>query len=431
MTHRRRPILDLALACALLSGCGGPTSPLAGTRPNILFVLTDDLRWDGLGAYGNASVRTPNLDALAREGLRFDAFYVASPVCQDSRAAFLTGLYPHQAGIEQKQLRHRIADGVDTLATHLGRAGYVTGFVGKAHLASDPSRWGFAEVPLYLPGSGGPFAPEQRHRMFVKGREKRVEGHAPRRLVNAAIRFVERHRDERWFLWVAPTSPHFPYEAHPDFVYRPEDLDPPPGLPPGQFSGLGRWQGYYSLVSRLDHHLGRLFARLDELGLSENTLVLVTSDNGIMHGSHGTAGKGVWYDEATRVPALLRWPGRMAAGSTSASLVSSVDLLPTLLELAGLDVPADLEGRSFLPVLAGEATRSLAYSEFVTHTRGRQWAMVRDGRYKLVELPGGRGRLYDLERDPYELENRVEDPALAERALALFERLAEWDRATP
>jgi len=421
----------LALACALLSGCGGPASPLAGTRPNILFVLADDLRWDGLGAYGNASVRTPHLDTLAGEGLRFDAFYVASPVCQGSRAAFLTGLYPHQAGIEQKQLRQRIGAGVPTLATHLAEAGYVTGFVGKAHLGGDPSRWGFHESPLYLPGSAGAFDPRERTRLFVDGREEKVEGHLPERLVDAAVGFVVRHRDEHWLLWLAPTSPHFPYEAHPDFPYRFDDLTPPPGYPPGEAVGLKTfWEGYYSLISRLDRELGRLLARLEELGLAENTLVLVTSDNGLMLGSHGGVGKAVWYEEATRVPALLRWPGRVAAGSTAKSFVSSVDLLPTLLELAGLEVPADLEGRSFLPALAGEPTRSLVYSEWVTPGRGRRWAMVRDRRYKLAEVPGGSDHLYDLERDPHELENRIGDPALAGQAEVLSERLAGWSRAT-
>jgi choline-sulfatase len=430
MLQRPRDLTAFALAAALLAGCGGG-EPLAGARPNILFVLADDLRWDALGVTGNPTVLTPELDALARGGHRFDAFYVASPVCQAARLSFLTGLYPHQAGVDQSDRRLGIGPGVGTLATHLREAGYVSGFVGKGHLLGDPASWGFDESPFYIRGrmSGQEWrGPEP---VLVDGHEDTIEGHATGRLIDAAIGFVERHRDERWLLWLAPSAPHFPYTPQPDFPYRPREVEVGPGFPPrGEFEPVA-WAGYYSLIGQLDHELGRLFARLDALGLSDDTLVLVTSDNGLMHGSHGLPGKAVWYDEATRVPALLRWPGRVAPGSSSAALVSSVDLLPTLLVLAGLPPPQGLEGRSFLPVLRGQPVHPGVYAEIVVPPARRSWAMVRDEHYKLAELGDGRMRLYDLERDPHELENVVTAPAHAELALALEARLQAWERATP
>jgi arylsulfatase A-like enzyme len=425
------------LAALLLgagAGCGAPTG-LGGERPNILFILADDLRWDALGSYGNEGVRTPNLDALAREGLVFDAFYVANPVCSASRASFLSGLYTFQRGVLRPAYRTLLDEGTPTVASLLGAAGYRTGFVGKAHLGGDPRRWGFEEVPFHYPGFHVYDPPEVRTRYYEDGREVVIEGDATQRIADAAIEFIERQRDVRWFLWLATTAPHWPYHSNESHPYRPETIEHPPGYPPGEALALReRWAAYYSSVSTLDEHVGRVLARLDELGLRDDTLVFFTSDNGIMHMSHGIVGKAVWFEEALRQPAILRWPGRVAPGRRAGALVSSVDFVPSVLELAGVEAPDSLEGRSFLPVVdADREVREHVFAESVRSPQdgGGTWQMVRDERFKLVQFTDREEeRLYDLDADPHEQRDLAELPEYAEVAERLRARLRRWRQTT-
>src|SRR3954469_9702686 len=176
----------------------------AGERPNILFILTDDQRWDDAGYTGNAVVRTPAMDRLAREGARLDRFYVASPLCCPSRAALLSGLYPHQRrnGVLDNRHGTDLPADTPTVATRLNDLGYVTGFVGKAHLGGDPRRWGFAECPVWLPEAPTPH--ENPSPMF-DGRRKTARGTITSVFTDAARHFVERHQRQPWFLWFATT----------------------------------------------------------------------------------------------------------------------------------------------------------------------------------------------------------------------------------
>lgn len=401
----------------------------------MLFILADDLRWDALGSYGNDVVKTPELDALAREGLVLDAFYVANPVCNASRAAFLSGRYTFQRGVLRPAYRTLLEAGTPTVASLLEQAGYRTGFVGKAHLNGDPRTWGFRELPLYTPGmqAGDPF--EVQETFFADGERIRIQRDPTPRIADAAIGFLERHRGERWFLWIATTAPHWPLhynEAHP---YSPDEIVRPPGYPPDEPFGLReQWVEYYSVVSTLDEHVGRVLARLDELGLRDETLVFFTSDNGLMATSHGIAQKGVWFEESVRQPAILRWPGRIEPGRRSSALVSSVDLLPTLLGIAGVAAPEGLEGRSFLPLLEkGRATREQVFAESVRsfHDGGGSWQMVREGPLKLVQFTDRRQEhLYDLASDPHETRDLIGQPELAERAERLRARLRSWRETT-
>lgn len=422
-----------ALVAVLLALAAGGCAR-AVERPNVLFVLADDLRWDMLGVYGNEIVRTPSLDALAREGTRFDAFYVAHPVCNESRAAFLTGRYVHQRGIERLPPRRgRASTGVGedtrTVAHVMKEAGYNTGFIGKAHLRGVPQAWGFDEAPLYTPGFQVGQAEVQRDRFFAARRPVLLRGEKSPRLVDAAIDFIERQGEQRWFLWLATTAPHRPWyydEAHP---YSEKDLRPP-GFPPDpEREDWSGWAAYYSLVSTLDAELGRLFRRLDELGIARETLVVFTSDNGVMHGSHGVPGKGVWYEESVRQPLIVRWPG-LTDGARSDALVSSVDLFPTLADLVGGETPAGLGGESWLPLLRGEPARSrTVFASGVRPARlgGGSWTMaVADG-HKYVELPeSGERFLYDLGADPHELADLAEAPGQRRRIERLARRIREW-----
>lgn len=305
-------------------------------KPNILFILTDDHRWDALGCYGNTSIKTPHFDRLAIDGVRFDAFTIASPLCCPSRAALLSGLYPHQNGVIRNIDSPDLRPGTPTVATHLNAAGYVTGFVGKAHMGEDPTAWGFSDCPVVLAPGG--VKTHENPLLLVNGVEKRVPGLITEIFTDAAIDFLDRHKNETWFLWLATTAPHLPYLHDPKHPYNIQEISPPPGWPSDQKFTAGDkrhdWAGYYSTISMLDREIGRVLAKLETLGLADDTLVLMIGDNGWMMGSHGHFGKQVWYEESVRVPALARWPGRIKPGTIVTSLAGSVDFLPTVLAAA-------------------------------------------------------------------------------------------------
>jgi len=430
-------LIGASVSLLLFSRGALPTQALdKSKRPNVLFILTDDLRWDALGCYGNEVVRTPNLDRLAREGARLDAFYVAAPLCTPSRAAFLSGLYPHQSGILDILGKSDFEPGTPTIATHLNEAGYVTGFVGKAHMGGDPRRWGFKEVPVWLRHGS---SPHRDPTLMVNGVERRVPGHITQIFTDAAIRFLEAHREDRWFLWLATTAPHSPYYHDPTLRYEAAIIKPPPGWPKGEPFNAAAWTGYYETITMLDEQIRRVLQRLDELGLAPNTFVFVTADNGTMFGSHGLYGKQVWFEESVRAPALARWPGRIASGTTIASPISSVDLLPTVLDLLGREKPTRLEGVSMLPALTGgKPLRTAAYAEAnrKADDGGGFWRMVRADRWKYINLEyvtsRHRGeRLYDLAGDPSELHDRAKSDEHAEVLQVMRRQLDKWLEMTP
>lgn len=438
---RARRLLPLAGSLLLLSGCGPAPEPSAPRpaptpgRPNILFILADDLRWDALGGYGNTQVRTPALDRLASEGVVLDRFYVANPVCNASRASFLTGLHTHQAGLRRLKINVKHAAGTPTVATLLNDAGYVTGFIGKAHMGGDPRPWGFQEVPFYTPGHQLVDGPEAWTRYYVDGEEAHIDGDTTAPTVDAAVSFIERHRDERWFLWLATTAPHWPYhydEAHP---YAPAEIVRPPGYPDDEpLRNRRTWADYYSQISTLDQHLGRLLGALRDAGLEGRTLVVFTSDNGLMNGSHQDLWKGVWFEESVRQPAILRWPGKLPAGERSDAAIVSVDMLPTFAEVAGVPPPKGLEARSVLPALQGRAPQrrfAFAQSTLLASAGGGTWNMVRGGRYKYVDFVDRDDvHLFDLETDPHELSDLRDSPEHRNVARRLARQLERWREAT-
>ncbi|MHA2621542.1 MAG: sulfatase-like hydrolase/transferase [bacterium JZ-2024 1] len=442
------------------------------TRPNIVFILSDDQRWDTLGAYGNRDIRTPNLDRLASRGALFTAGYVAAPLCCPSRATFLTGLYPHQTGVDANRKRGghaRLPDDVVTVAHYLNRAGYVTGFVGKAHLAGGPSAYGFAEAPLYLPGGGSrhenPSLIVGGHLHFLPGKlrkndldedeyytpdgsPQRVEGLITPLFADAAIQFLETHRQDLFFLWLATTAPHTPHYRDPKHVYKPEEIHAPPGWADTSFVAESKdWTGYYSTISHMDEHLGRVLARLEDLGLFENTVVIFSSDNGFMMGSHNLPAKAVWYEESIRVPWIIAWKGRIAPATIVRTPVSSVDFLPTVLDLAGIPIPEGYEGVSILPALGLKegSIRKVVYSEvrggqrtLPSGTRKRRdrwegmlWQAVKTNDFKYVRFEDGTELLYDLRTDPMERTDVSKDPRYAKALEDLRAEWVAWQNKTP
>ncbi len=456
-------------------------------RPNIIFILSDDQRWDTLGVYGNKDIKTPNLDALAKSGALFTNGYVAAPLCCPSRAAFLTGLYPHQTGVITNGRGHTtIPDGVKTIPQYLNDAGYLTGFVGKWHIDGDPMKYGFKDVPVYLPSG----ASKHKDPLLIVGDETKtlpgevkanddkedeyhskpaqqlkIEGMITPIFADAAIKFLDKHKSDRFFLWLATTAPHLPYYNDPMFPYEKSKLSAPPGWVEKNFSDAD-WAGYYSTISHLDEHLGRVLNKLRELGLDKNTVVIFTSDNGFMMGSHGRFGKAIWYEESVRVPWAIKWNEKIKPGTTIKTPIVSTDLLPTVLDIAGVKIPKNYEGVSALAALNVKkgAVRKIVYSEVKQVGKGQKkklkkqkkqkkkegkamkesgvtlkdfistgmhWQMVKTDAAKYVWTENETEMLYDLKKDPGEFTNVATDTSYEKLLNEMRALHKKWLEKTP
>ena len=364
-------------------------------RPNVVFILVDDMGYGDFAAHNGGLSSTPRLDGLMREGVTFTQHYAASPVCNPSRAGLLTGRYPHRTGsvdtLEWRGLE-RLALRETTLADLLQAAGYVTGLVGKWHLGAfdpryHPNRRGFAEAVCFRGGMHDYY----RWRLEYDDTVRRSDG---RYLTDVwteeAVAFIERHRDEPFFLHLTYNAPHTPLQA------------PDAEVEPFLERGLGRGVAtIYGMIHRLDAGVARVLETLDRLGLRENTIVFFTSDNGPQFGGEGEmsitrfncqlhGAKGSPYEGGIRVPMILRWPAGLPAGVEVGEMVHLCDWLPTILAITGVELPPDhlpLDGVNVLPAIRGERDR-------VVTRRFWQWnrytplstcnAAMRDGEWKLV-----------------------------------------------
>lgn len=444
------------------------------SRTNILFIVADDLAIWALGCYGNSEIRTPHLDAMAREGVQFTEFYCTSPVCSPSRASMLTGQIPSRHGV-QDWIRGgnghgdraiRYLDGQLTTTDVLADAGYCCGLSGKWHLGDSPHPQHGHEHWFAHPSGGGRYTDAD---MYRDGELVRTEGYLTDVIADDAATFLaDRAADQRPFhLSVTFTAPHSPWvdqhppdlvssyaecafdscpqeSRHPWIAAHPIELDnSEQNAAPGRsvVTVRDQLQGYFAAVTALDRQVGRLRADLRRLGLDENTLVIFTSDNGFNCGHHGIWGKGNatfpqnMYDTSVKVPFLATLPGRIPAGSVVEEMLSGYDVMPTVLDVVGLgsEIPEDIPGRSFRTVLEGGAAPAdrpvVIFDEFGP-TR-----MIRDRRWKYVHrYPYGPHELYDLQHDPGERVNlladqRGWDPAgdhREEHAARLYRQLEEW-----
>jgi N-acetylgalactosamine-6-sulfatase len=431
---------------------GALAAPAQASRPpNIIFVLADDLGWGDLGCYGHPHIQSPHLDRMAREGALFSQFYVNGPVCSPSRCAFMTGQCParhrvhgHFAEAEvnrQRGMPNWLDPSVTTLPKLLKGAGYATAHFGKWHLGSgegapEPSAYGLEEYRTV--NANGP-GWDQRDPYF--------RAKSSSLIVDEAIRFVEKHREQPFYINVWSLVPHA--TLHPtDEQMKPYRRFGPVGVP---YRGAG--EIFYASVSDLDRHIGRLLARLEELGLGRNTLVVFSSDNGpedihIRNASHsaiGSAGpfrgrKRSLYEGGVRTPFLARWPARIASGRVEdGAVLAAVDFLPSLCRLAGVEPPRDwpLDGEDVSDVWTGASRprKKPIYWEWRFNIAGdilnrSPLLAVRDGDWKLLLNPDRtRLELYDIPRDPSELNN------LADRKPELVERLARqalaWQKTLP
>ena len=429
--HRIRLLTTASvLAVGLAHNLGLAAQP-AQARPNIVFILADDLGINDLACDGRREHHTPHLDRLAATGTRFTSAYCAQPICSPSRAAILTGKHPARLHlttflpgrpdcVSQKLLHPPIRQQLPleevTLAEYLKAAGYATACIGKWHLGGagfSPPQQGF---DVYYPGKA------------VTEPSDTEGGKGEYDLTRQAIQFIEAHRDGPFFLYLAHNSPHIPYSAKPALVARNQGALEPV---------------YAAVIETLDDTVGLLLQRLEALGLATNTIVIFTSDNGGLHVPEGPhriithntpfrAGKGFLYEGGLRIPLIVRWPGRVPAGRVVDAPVVNTDWLPTLLEFVGLPVPSGLDGASLAGLLTGRSPapkRSLFWHfPHYTNQGSKPAGAVRKGDWKLIEhYEDGQVELFNLAQDIGEttdLASRYPD-----RANRLRAQLASWRQA--
>ena len=468
------------LAWAVVCLCAIASIAAAQQRPNVLFITVDDLNND-LGVYGHPLVQSPSIDRLASEGMRFDAAYAQYPVCSPSRSSFLTGLYPQQTGVIANGPHFReFVPEVVTLPEFFAQHGYFTARVGKifhydvpASIGTDglddPQSWNERRNPRGIDVDYGAevnsINPEMAIGATLSWLSVPGDGsrHTDALVTDAAIDLLETHHPERTgrplFLAVGYFRPHTPFVAPASYfaMYPPDEIEALPefaadraDIPiaaladrPGQLQmteaqKIAAIQGYYASISYVDAQIGRLLRALDAAALRDNTVVVLLSDHGYHLGAHGLWQKGDLFEGSARVPLILSVPDLSGTvyvrGESTTSLTELVDLYPTLAELAGLDIPAQVSGISLVSVLRNPATsvRESAYT--IALSRGGwdrpEWQhedvmgeTVRTERYRYTEWAEGTMgvELYDYHADPAELTNVANEPG----HLVARERLAE------
>lgn len=434
------------------------------SKPNIVFVLVDDLRWDDLSCAGNAFVKTPNIDRIAREGAQFRNAFSVTPLCSPSRASILTGQFTHNHGILDNTERGEQSKHLKTFPQELHGAGYETAFFGKWHMGNDNTpRAGFDRW-FCLAGQGS----TNDAAVNDDGRELQTHGYVTDVLNEKSLEFVRRAHSRPFLLYLShkaihpevyqgadgalsdPTLSNFIPASRHKALYEGVSIPrrPNAGVPPNdkpalqqKIDGLlplGPETGSSDTVilnrlrmlAAVDEGVGSLLRALDETGQLNNTLFVVASDHGYFYGEHGlSVERRLAYEESIRIPILMRFPPLIDAGSKPAGLTLTIDLAPTFVELAGGSIPSQYQGRSLLPLLKGAAPgdwrRSFlieCYSDTVFPRMHKMaYKAVRNDRWKYIHYieQVDADELYDLQSDPYELKNQIHDPAAAASLAAM------------
>jgi arylsulfatase A-like enzyme len=491
----RAPVVQIAAAALVLALMGARPPIAAGEapRPNILFIMADDHAAHAISAYGSRINRTPNIDRIGREGMRFANCFAVNSICSPSRAAILTGKYSHINGVT---VFNRFDGSQWTFPKAFQQAGYFTAILGKWHLFSDPTGFDYWNI---LPGQGKYHDPD-----FIEmGVRTNLHGYVTDLITDLTLATLERRpKDKPFLIFCHHKAPHRRWEpdAKHAALYEEADipepptfnddyrtrcaaareatmtvdrhltrndlkLEPPPGLSPQQaakwraevdlemdvpingktqhLSGvaLKRWKyqryikDYLRCVASVDDNVGRLLDYLDRSGLSRNTIVIYTSDQGFFLGDHNWYDKRFMYEESIRMPFLIRYPERIPPGRVNRAMILNVDFAPTLLDLAGLPVPPDVQGRSFKPLLEGRTPADwrtawyYRYYHYPGDHRVQPHYGVRTERYKLIYFNRlDCWELFDLQRDPHELHNLYDQPRYAPVVRRLKDELARLRR---
>jgi len=455
-----------------LSSCGdGSGTGLAGTRPNIIFILADDLGWADLPIYGNRFNEAPRLTEMAREGIRFTDAYAACPVCSPTRASIMSGQYPARVGIIDfitghwrpyeevtvPQNRHQYLPlEVYTMGEAMKDAGYATGYFGKWHLGGPeyyPEMQGFDQSNVYRGGGYFSYAGRMSQPLEAEPGKPLAEA-----LTDLGLEFIENHREGPFFLYLAHYDVHVQLDADSGLIAKYLDKEKVEDYPCNAV--------YAAMVEQVDLSVGRILDRLDALGIGENTLVVFFSDNGGLvsrfdriplladskqHIYEGDtllyvatsnaplrAEKGTLYEGGIREPLIMRWSGRLEAGKVSNALVSSVDFFPTFAELAGIELPVEqvFDGNSLAGIMSGSAPDQdrAIYWHYPVYHHDLPASAVRKGPWKLVhDLVHDTMYLYHLENDPGETTDLAssEPDALEEMARLLNSWRSEVNARVP
>ena len=440
-----------------------PVADKLKRRPNILWICTDQQRWDTISSLGNECIRTPNIDRLANEGVAFLKAFCQSPICTPSRSSFLTGMYPSSVhGCSNGN--DRWAEAAPLVTKTLADSGYRCGLVGKLHLAGCHGRieprpeddgysvfhWSHSHKDMWpeghsyadwVKGKGGTLGEMYQEKGYMD-----PELHQTKFCADKAIEFMEENAGHPWLMSVNIFDPHVPFdppqsyldkydpESVPNPLFRESDLASQEKLAgvdfqvvasdPESFQAKEKIAAYYAMIEQIDDHVGRMLDCLNRSGQREDTLVIFTSDHGEMLGDHGLITKGCrFYEGLVHVPLIISWPSVISQGIRKRSLVELTDIAPTLLDYAGIEKGERMIGRSLRRLLESEVdahrkfVRCEYYRALSLLAPGREgWegsyaTMIRTDRYKLVVYHGhGSGELFDLEKDPGEFNNLWRDP---------------------
>jgi len=437
-----------------------------GKPPNILYIMSDDHATSAVGAYQGRLkdfAPTPNIDSIARQGMRLNNVFCNNSICTPSRASIITGQYSHVNGI--RTLRGSLKPESQSFVSGLEKAGYNTAVIGKWHIASAPRFFDHYEV---LPGQGAYFNP----RFSRNGQQTKYEGYCTDIITELSLDWLKSvDKEAPFFLMCHHKAPHGKWEYAPRHAKMFADIDIP--MPPTvhdafehrstalakhfrtllfnsermrknwptgtlDLDGMSDEQKvevgyqkyvkeYLRCVAGVDESVGRLLGYLEEQGLADDTIVIYTSDQGMFLGEHGYIDKRLILEESLRMPFLVRYPGRIEAGSANDAMIVNVDFAETILDYAGAEIPADMQGRSFRPLLEGRKVEGWRRSMFYAYWGGltRHYG-VRTERYKLLWHHTGERDFFDLQTDPLEVKSRIDDPEYADRVQELtqeFERL--------
>ncbi|MCA9216920.1 MAG: sulfatase [Planctomycetales bacterium] len=469
MNHSFRTLAAIAIVSLLAA-----VAPASDVRPNIVFVLCDDHRWDAMGNMGHPFLETPHLDRMVKRGVRFDNSYVTTSLCSPSRASILTGMYTHNHGVADNY--HPVDASLKFFPEYLQTAGYETAFIGKWHMGDldDPQRgfdhWvAFRGQGTYYPDGHGTsrVVPQTRYDGFNINGERRVaqERYITDELTDYALDWLkQRTGDNPFFLYVSHKA------VHSDFVPRDKDRDkykskqwtPPPtfGNSAENKKGKPRWlidqrnsrhgvdygynldnfevehyyKRYCEALTAVDDNVGRMMEYLEATGQLDNTLVIYMGDNGFQFGEHGLIDKRTAYEASIRVPLVMQYPAKLQSGTKLKSIVANIDIGPTILEVAGVAKPKQMDGDSFWQLALGN---EIAWRDSLLYEYYWEWnypqtptvfALI-GGRYKFIRYHGvwDTDELYDVENDPDEKDNLIRSAdhkeVVATMKKKLFERL--------
>ncbi len=431
-----------------VSDVAGAAEAAGDKRPNIIFILGDDLGWAELGCYGNTFNETPNLDRLAKQGVRFTDAYAAAPVCSPYRAALMTGLYPVRFGITdylRPDDKNHLPPQCLTIAEVLRKAGYATGIIGKWHLSGyanhgaqelPPAMLGFEETIVSENrgiGAGSYFHPYHFNREIVKRLPEKE--HLVDRCNIEAVDFIERHKSEPFFLYLSHYAIHTKLEGKPEFVSH---FEKKAGAGKGQTARRNN-PHLAALLKSIDEGVGMIMEKLDALGLAERTIIVFTGDNGgeslVTSNAPLRAGKSTLYEGGIRVPLIVRYPPVTPPGAVCTAPTSNIDFYPTFREMVGMravDPTHVVDGVSILPLLANPSSELKPDTLFWHYPLdkphflgGRSAGAARKGRWKLIEFfDSGQKELYNLADDIGEQNNLADkDP---QKVADLQKLLAAW-----